>query len=166
MAVLPGLLDPARVARLREIADGLRERYAVRDPVSGRRGFLASSWSISHIEHPGFYEDAPDRWFPEVTRLLADPAILDLWRAATGEEPHFVAAALYVDPLVPHAIDPVLRQMAAPGGAGSWHRDRTGEKPDEVERTELLDRGRLPEGGHLLEIALLPSDAFEYVPGS
>lgn len=166
MAVVPGLLDAARVARLREIADGLRERYVRRDPVTGRRGFLASGWSISHIEHPGFFDDAPEWWFPEVAGLLADPAILDLWRTATGEEPHFAAAALYVDPLMPYAVDSVMRQMAAPDGAGSWHRDRTGEKPDDVERAELLDAGRLPEGGHLLEIALLASDAFEYVPGS
>jgi Phytanoyl-CoA dioxygenase (PhyH) len=164
--VLPGFIAPARVARLRELADGLRARYLQRDPATGRRGFLVSGWSITHVEHPGFYEGAADWWFPELASLIADPEILDLWRTATGDEPDFACAALYIDPPMPYAVDSAMQQTAAPDGAGSWHRDRTGQRADDVEKADLLRTERLREGGYLLEIALLPSDAFEYVPGS
>src|SRR5207244_5238933 len=117
-------------------------------------GFLVSSWSIAHIEHPGFYEGAPDWWFAEVAALVTDPLLLDVWRTATGDEPEFVNAALYVDTLLPHAVDPVMRQTCGPDGAGSWHRDRTGPKADEVERDDLLRDEPLREGGWRLALAL------------
>jgi hypothetical protein len=164
--VLPGFIDPPRAARLREISDGLHAQYVRRDPVTGKRGFLVSGWAIDHIEHPGFYQGEPEWWFPEIAALIADPAILDLWRTATRDEPHFASAALYVDPLMPYAVDSVLQRTAAPDGAGSWHRDRSAGKDDDTERAELLRDDRLREGGYLLELALLPSDAFEYVRGS
>jgi hypothetical protein len=157
-AVVRGLLDRARTARLLEIAHGLRSRYLQRDPVTGRRGFLVSGWAIAHIEHPGFHEGAPEWWLPEIAALVSDPAVLDVWRTGTGDEPEFASASLYVDPLV--------REGGPPDGAGGWHRDRTALLSDEEERAVLLRDDPLREGGFLLELALLPSDAFEYVAGS
>ena len=165
VAVIGGLLAPSRAERLRAVADGLRERYLRRDPVTGRRGFLVGPWSIAHLEHPGFYEGAPDWWFPELMGTVADPSILALWRIATGDEPHFAVAALFIDPVMPLSADLSLHSAAGPGGAGRWHRDTAASRSDEDERAELL-RGGLDEAGHILEIALVPSDAFEYVPGS
>jgi hypothetical protein len=164
--VLRGFLDPARTARLREITDGVRARYMRRDPLSGQPGFLVCPWSIQYLDHPAFYEDAPDWWFPELMDLLADPGLRALWRGATREEPEFVAAELYIDPPLPHALDRVMQALAAPDGAGRWHRDVHDPVDDEVERAVLLAGGPARPGGHLLEIALVPSDAFEYVPGS
>ncbi|HXM57092.1 MAG TPA: phytanoyl-CoA dioxygenase family protein [Candidatus Dormibacteraeota bacterium] len=164
-AILRGLLDRERADRLRAVADGLRERYARHDPVSGLRGFLHSPWSIAHVEHPGFYTDAPDWWFPELMGLVADPAIHERWRTATGDEPAFASAALFVDPIVPLPADLRASSAAAADGAGRWHRDTAENRTDEREREELLG-GRLDEAGHIIEVALVPSDSFEYVPGS
>lgn len=165
-AVVRGFLDPARTARLREVADGLRSAYLRRDPLTGRRGWQVSPWHVGRIDHPGFYEDAPDWWLSEVLDLEADPAVHDLWRTATGEEPTFVYGALFVDPPLPYAVDAVLQRGAAPSGAGLWHRDVREVREDDVERATLLSGESTRDDRHLLEIALLASDAFEYVPGS
>jgi hypothetical protein len=164
-AVCRRLLGPERAGRLRAVADGLRERYLRRDPVTGGRGFLVSPWSIAHLEHPGFHLDAPVWWFPELMGLVADPELLGLWRDATGDEPHFASVALFIDPVVPLSADPGAPSAAAADGAGRWHRDTAANRTDESEREELLSGG-LGEAGHILEIALVPSDSFEYVPGS
>jgi hypothetical protein len=164
--VMRGFLDTARTARLREIADGIRTRYLRRDPVRGERGFLVCPWSIPYVDHPGFYEDAPDWWFPQLMDLLADPRLRALWRGATGEEPDFVATELYFDPPLPYALDAIMQTLAAPDGAGRWHRDAYELPEDDVERAALLEGGPARQGGHLLEVVLVPSDAFEYVPGS
>src|ERR1051326_1683660 len=87
--VLTGFLDPARRARLLEVAEGLRARYLQRDPLTGRRGFQVSPWHVALIDHPGFYEDAPDWWLPEVLELEADTEVRALWQAGTGEDPTF-----------------------------------------------------------------------------
>jgi hypothetical protein len=166
LTVLRRLVDPARAARLREVADGLRARYLERDPLSGRRGFLVGSWHVETIHHPGFFEGAPDWWRPELLDLMAEPRILDLWRAVAGSEPVFARASLFMDPPLPYALDPAMHAVAAPDGAGHWHRDVGVEPDDEVERAALLSGELRRDDGYLLEIALLPSDAFEYVPGS
>jgi hypothetical protein len=69
-----------------------------------------------------------------------------------------------MDPLIPLAADLSLHAVAAADGAGPWHRD-TAPWADDDERERLLGGG-MGEAGYLLEIALVPSDAFEYVPGS
>lgn len=166
VALVPGFLEPARTARLREVADGLRAAYLRRDPMSGAKGFLVSPWSLSYLLHPGLYEDAPDWWLPALLDLLADPSLRDLWRTATGEEPEFVAAEMYMDPPLPHAIDRLMQTMAAPDGAGCWHRDVSHPVDDEEERAALLAAGIRRLGGYLVEIALAPSDGFEYIVGS
>lgn len=164
--VLRGFLDPERRARLAEVAGGLRTRYLRCDPVTGRRGFQVSPWHLRHIDHPGFYDDAPAWWLPEVLGLEADPGILRLWQTATGEEPTFVYGALFMDPALPYAVDAALHGRAAPDGAGQWHRDSKAPREDEEERASLLSDAHTRDDRHLLEIALLASDAFEYVPGS
>jgi hypothetical protein len=160
-----GLVDPARTERLRTIADGLRERYLRCDPVSGRRGFLVAPWSVTHLEHAGFYVDTPEWWFPELMALIADPLVLDLWQTATGDQAQLAVAALFIDPVMPLSADLGVHAGAAVGGAGRWHRDTAADRSDEDEREELL-RGGLDEAGKILEIALVPSHSFEYVPGS
>ena len=164
--VAPGFLDPARVARLREVADGLRTRFLERDPLTGKRGFLVHPWHVESIHHPRFYEGAPDWWLPELLDLVGDPRTLDLWRAAVGTEPVFAIVSLFMDPPLPHALDPAMQAVAKPDGAGRWHRDVGPPLDDERERAGLLSGELRRDDGHLLEIALADSDAFEYVPGS
>jgi hypothetical protein len=164
--VVRGFLDPARTARLLEVADGVRAAYLRRDPLTGRRGWQVSPWHVGRIDHPGFYEGAPDWWLPAVLDLEADPEVLDLWLRATGDEPTFVYGALFTDPPLPYAVDAILQRGAAPNGAGLWHRDVRVVRADDVERASLLSNERTSDDRHLLEIALLASDAFEYVPGS
>src|SRR5258708_9619827 len=98
--------------------------------------------------------------------LLPAPGLRALWRGATGEEPELVATELYFDPPMPHAADGIMQTLAAPDGAGRWHRDAYAPVEDDVERAALLLAGPARPGGHLVEVALVPSDAFEYVPGS
>ncbi|HXM54117.1 MAG TPA: hypothetical protein VOB72_01915 [Candidatus Dormibacteraeota bacterium] len=165
-AVLPGLLDAARTARLREVMDGIRARYLRHNPATRKPGFLSSPWHLPHIDHPAFYEDAPDWWLPEVCDLEAEPRIRELWHDATGDEPTFVYGALFMDPPLPYAVDAYMQKRAAPDGAGTWHRDVFEPTADDVERATILANGRSRDDRNLLEIALVPSDSFEYLPGS
>jgi hypothetical protein len=166
LAVLPGLLDPSRTERLREIADGIRARYLRRHPGTGKPGFLSSPWHLPHIDHPAFYEGAPEWWLPEVLDLEADPHIRDLWRTVTGDDPTFVYGGLFMDPPLPYAMDTYMRSRAAPDGGGIWHRDVYEPMDDDSERIKILTNGEARDDRNLLEIALLPSQSFEYVPGS
>jgi hypothetical protein len=166
LTTVPGLIDPARAARLLEVADGVRAAYLRCDPVTGQRGFLVSPWSLSYVDHPGLYEGAPGWWFAEMMDLLADPGVRELWHTTTGEEPDFVAAELYMDPPLPHALDRLMQTLAAPDGAGCWHRDVYERMPDDDERAVLLAGGIRRMGSYLVEVALVPSDGFEYVVGS
>jgi hypothetical protein len=164
--VLPGLLPSERAARLHAVADGIRARYLKKHPATGKPGFLTSPWHLPHIDHPAFYEGAPDWWLPEVLDLEADSSIRELWRAATYDEPTFVYGALFMDPPLPYAVDAYMQSRAAPDGAGIWHRDVYEPKEDHIERATILERAQSRDDRNLLQIALLPSEAFEYVPGS
>lgn len=165
LTVIRGLLDGGRAARLAEVTDGLRARYLERDPVTGRRGFLVSPWHVQQIDHPGFYAGAPDWWYPEMLELLADPVLLDAWRATVDPEPLLLTASLFMDPPLPYAIDAAMQKLAAPDGAGLWHRD-VPDEGDERERADLLSGASRRPSSYLVEIALVTSDAFEYVTGS
>jgi hypothetical protein len=164
--VIRAFLDRARTARLLEIAEGLRARYLQCDPLTGRRGFLVSPWHMATIHHPGFYEGAPDWWFGEMLDMVADRRVLDLWQAVVGFEPLCARPSLFMDPPLPHALDLQMKAIAAPDGAGLWHRDEPDPPDDETGQPGLFRGGVRRDDGYLLEIALVPSDAFEYVPGS
>jgi hypothetical protein len=164
--VLPGLLDPQRAARLREIADGIRARYLRRHPGTGKPGFLTSPWHLPHIDHPAFFEDAPGWWLPEVLELEADARIRDLWLHATGDDPAFVYGGLFMDPPLPYAVDAYMQRHAAPDGGGMWHRDVYEPMDDDAERQKILTNAQARDDRNLLEIALVPCDSFEYIPGS
>lgn len=166
VGVLRGFLDTDRAARLREIADGLRARYLRADPVTGRPGFLVSPWHVRRIDDPRFYPQAPGWWLSEVLDLATDPDLLELARSLSGQEPVAVSPSLFVDPALPYAADALTQRFATPDGAGPWHRDLVEGADDEDERRHLLGTVRTPIHGYLLELALLPCDAFEYVPGS
>jgi hypothetical protein len=165
-AVLPGLLDVSRAARLREVTDGIRAQYLRRHPGTGKPGFLTSPWHVPHLDHPAFYVDRPAWWLQEVLELEADACVRDIWRTATGDEPSFVYGALFMDPPLPHAVDAYFQTRARPDGAGMWHRDVFEPQEDDVERATILANGQSRDDRHLLEIALVPSNAFEYVAGS
>jgi hypothetical protein len=164
--ILPGLIEPSRVQRLREAADGIRARYIRRHPATGKPGFLSNPWHLRNMDHPALYEGAPDWWLSEVLELEADPHIREVWRTATGEEPTFVYGGLFMDPPLPYAVDAYMQDHAAPDGAGKWHRDAVQPTDEDVERASILGNGEYRTDRHLLEVALLPSQAFEYVPGS
>ena len=165
-AVLRGFLDAGRTARLRDVADGLRTRYLRADPVTGRPGFLVSPWHVRRIDNPRFYEQAPGWWLSEVLELVTDPDLLELVRTLTEQEAVAVSPSLFLDPALPYSVDALTQRFAAPDGAGPWHRDLVEGADDEDERCQLLGTARTPIHGYLLELALVPCDAFEYVPGS
>jgi len=163
--VVPSLLRPDEVEWFLGIAEYLAKRYLDRDPVTGKRGFMVLSQSTSSIDNRDFYDACPDGWFEQVMDLIASPRLCDTAGSLMHDDPLFTNAAVFIDPFLPYDFDKFIQRFAARDGAGSWHRDVRTRKPDDIEKEELLaDR----EGRNWVQvqIPLLPSNAFEFIPGS
>jgi hypothetical protein len=162
--VVTSLLRADEVMSFLEIAERLIRQYQDRDPITGRRGFLVNPHIMSSIDNRDRYADCPRHWY-EVMDLIASPRLAGTAARLMRGDPLFASSALLIDPALPYALDMYAQRLAAPDGAGSWHRDVPVHKPDYVEKEELLaDR----EGRNWVQvqIPLVRSNAFEFVPGS
>jgi hypothetical protein len=146
-----GLIDPSRAAELRVICDGVLDQWRKRDPQVFRPGGDDAT-VMRHLNHPGFFAGGA-YGLEELFRLAALPKLLDLARAILGEEPMFRCTSYFMNPLET-SMD------------GDWHRDSQYMTPDvPSERAMLLDGGDTGSGIQL-QLALVPSDDVEVVPGS
>jgi hypothetical protein len=146
-----GVLDPARCVRLREIAERIWERAHERNAMTGaeRSEFNA----LHYCHHPDYLRGRPeDR--RDLLEAGADPEVLDFARRIHGEEPLFRGLSLWFSP-------------AHSSSDGHWHRDTQFVHQDEAD--EFAHFGSFAENygnGMQMQIALVPSDDSEYVPGS
>jgi hypothetical protein len=153
--VVPGLFDAGRVERLLALCDDIRERWLARDPQTGQPGGdPRTATHMRHLNHPAYFAGRREL-LPEILDACADERVLALLRAAWGEEPLFRCTSLFFNPTG-------IQQE------GSWHRDTQFGEPDAAKERTLIERiGRGEDRcGVQIQIALVPSEDLEYVPGS
>lgn len=147
-----GLFGAERTARLRTLCEEILAQWRAKNPETGQPGGAPDATVMRHLNHPGYFRSHPE-WRPDLMDAIADPQVLAIARAILGEEPLFRCTSFFFDPL-------------EGGKDGNWHRDSQFGTPDDAQEQALL--ARLSRGGNSIQmqIALVPSDDVEYVPGS
>lgn len=142
------LLPREDVDRLRETCeDILRQVYLLEEAQPGDGDFV-----IRHLSRPSYHAGERERLM-FLLETAAKPRILDLVGEIFGDEPEHRCFSLFMNP----------REN---GYDGNWHRDsQFRENYDEEVEKELILNQKVP-GGMQMQIALVPSDDSEYVPGS
>jgi hypothetical protein len=150
--VIKQLYTPERVMWLRSTCERILHQWRERCPQTGEPGGGESATSMRHLNHPAYFQNDPEG-LREMLCAIADPKILSLCRTLFGAEPLFRCTSLFMNPTSLN-VD------------GDWHRDTQFLYPDEVEeQTRIAQAAGV--GNHIqLQIALVPSDDIEYVPGS
>ena len=142
-AIVRGAYDQERVARMLAICDRVLEQWR-RAPQTDNPPVGPQSTYMRHLNHPEYHRETPG----DLTYLLdsvAAPRLIEAVEAALGEEVLFSATSLYFNP-------------TGVSEDGFWHKDSLGEWPDPRDKQTGI--------GVSVQIALVPSDDFELVPGS
>ncbi len=120
-------------------------------PETGEAGGVDAT-SMRHLNHPEYHRQ--DRAGQvAILEAAADPGVLELGSSILGEEVLFRCTSLFMNPL-------------ETGKDGHWHRDSQFLHPD-IEEEERVVRTLGERGNSFqLQVALVPSDDVEVVPGS
>lgn len=149
--VVRGIYTPERVDWLRDTSERILNQWRARNPETGEPGGPETT-QIRHINHPAYFRDDPEG-LRRMLAAIADPKIRAICRELFGREPLFRCTTLW--------MNPATQQLD-----GNWHRDSQFLFPDEtVEQERIAAAGGI--SNHIqLQIALVPSDDIEFVPGS
>ena len=143
-AVVRGLFDAATTERLRAICERVLEQWrraprSDNPPVSPRANYMR------HLNDPEYHRDHPgDLAF--LLNAIGAPQVVEPLSTALEEEYLFGMTSLY--------FNPTLESQD-----GFWHKDKIGEEAD-------VSRIRETGAGLQMQIALVPTDDLELVPGS
>ena len=151
--VVPGLLSQARAARLAAIAEPILAQWRGCNPETGEPGGGADATCMRHLNHPGYFDRQSRAGLIELLQAVADPAVLDVCRVILDAEPLFRCTSLFMNPQT-HNLD------------GNWHRDSQFHHPDEEQEKHAIAAGGDLGSSVQLQVALVPSDDVEVVPGS
>ena len=150
--VVPGVYDADRTAHLLEISERILARWRRESPQTGQPGGDRDAIVMRHLNHPGYFGNG-EGGFSEVMNVVADDRVLEICRSILGQEPLFRCTSLFMNPL-------------DTSDDGNWHRDTQHTYPDEEEEKQVIANSDREGTGVQLQVALLPSDALQYVPGS
>jgi ectoine hydroxylase-related dioxygenase (phytanoyl-CoA dioxygenase family) len=150
--VLREIFDDARTAQLLTITDAILTQWRTENPETGKPGGGPDATVMRHLNHSG-YVRRPPNWLPALMDAVADPKILDIARTIMGEEPLFRCTSLFFNPL-------------AGGKDGNWHRDSQFGAPDDAKEQGIIAQLARSGTSIQMQIALVPSEDVEYVPGS
>ncbi|HYF50138.1 MAG TPA: phytanoyl-CoA dioxygenase family protein [Planctomycetota bacterium] len=149
--IVRGLFERARTERLRVLCEDILSQWRYCDAQSGRSAD-PDRHEMRHINHPSYFRHQRER-LADILNMAADPNVLRIASAIFTEPPLFRCTSLYFNPL-------------KTSEDGNWHRDsQFMTRTDEDEQKMLADGGSLGLGLQL-QVALVPSDDVEYVPGS
>ena len=158
--VVPRIVEPDIVARLRVICEHCLCQWRAREATNeGDPDRHNNAHVIRHLNHPDYYDPAHRAWLVDLLDVVADPNIIDVVREVFDDEVLFRTTSLFFNPLHT-SLD------------GNWHRDTQFTSPDEAtEKQKVLHAAeRMRQTGRpqsmQMQIALVPSDDSEYVPGS
>lgn len=143
-AVVRGVFDGERVARLLPICNRVLAQWRQR-PLSDNPPVDPKANYLRHLNNPGYHRGRPEE-LAAVLDAAAAPAVLEAVDRALGEPHLFTSTSLYFNP----AGEPL---------DGFWHKDAIGPEADDP-------RDRVTGSGLQAQIALVPSEDLEVVPGS
>jgi ectoine hydroxylase-related dioxygenase (phytanoyl-CoA dioxygenase family) len=147
-----GIFDPERTARLRTLCDGILAQWRTNNPETNQPGGKPDATVMRHLNHPGYFRAHPAARH-DLMDAIADPQVLAVARTILGEDPLFRCTSLFFEPL-------------EGGKDGNWHRDSQFGTPDDREEEAVIARLSSAGNSIQMQIALVPSDDVEYVPGS
>jgi hypothetical protein len=150
--VVRKLITPEEAEALRDLCEEVLQQWVVGlDPVPGGPVPGPEATVMRHLNHPAYFRGRPAA-FSFLMDQNADERVLAVARAVLEEEPLFRCTSLFFNP-------------RANGRDGDWHRDsQFVTRTDEEERQFLFGEERA--AALQLQIALLPSEDSEVVPGS
>jgi len=149
--VVRNLLDADRTRRLRGLTEEILTQWRASDPQTGATADADAS-CMRHLNHSAYFKNRSDD-FAFLMGVVADPGILEISQTILGEPAMFRSTSFFMNP-------------TKTSRDGDWHRDSqflTGS--DEAER-QMIETCVGESFGFQLQIALVPSDDIEYVPGS
>lgn len=143
-AIVRGLFDPATAERLHQICERVLAQWR-RAPRSDNPPVGPQANYMRHINDPEYHRDHPDD-LAFLLNAIGAPQVAAAIGEALDEEFFFFIASLYFNPL-------------GESQDGFWHKDKIGAE---------ANVSRVPEtgAGLQLQIALVPTDDLEVVPGS
>lgn len=150
--LVPGIFDSARAGRLRAICEEVLAQWRACDPQTGQPGEKPDATVMRHLNHPAYFAGKPQA-LAELLEAAAEPDVLEVVETVFQEPPLFRCTSLFFNP---SGIDL----------EGNWHRDSQFSQKDDTAEWEMLQKAGDGGSGMQLQIALLPSEDIELVPGS
>ncbi len=148
--VARNLIPVAGAAEILTACEHAKESWSRCEAHYGRSVADDTIASMRHVNHPAYYPDNPDG-YRSVANVVGDHRIVDLVANVLGERPAYFCTTYWFNP-------------RAGGRQGGWHRDSQFQAgSDEEERAALALPGRVAVH---LQLALVPSEDVEVVPGS
>jgi hypothetical protein len=141
--IIKGVYDRPRVDRLLDIGNRVLEQWRVR-PLTENPPVGPRSPYMRHINHMDYHQGRPDD-LAFLLDAIAEPGVVDAATDALGEPILFYLATLYHNP-------------QGESHDGQWHKDKIG--PVEDRRDQITGQGVQ------MQIALLPTEDVQFVPGS
>ena len=143
-AVVRSLFDAATTERLREICERVLEQWR-RAPRCDNPLVGPQANYMRHLNDPEYHRGHPgDLAF--LLNAMGSPQVVEPLSAALDEEFLFAMTSLYFNP-------------TGESQDGFWHKDKIGEEADVSRRPET-------GAGLQMQVALVPTDDLELVPGS
>ena len=143
-AIVRSLFDPATAERLREICDRVLAQWR-QSPRSDNPPVGPQANYMRHLNDPEYHRDHPDD-LAFLLNAVGAPQVVEAIGAALNEEFLFAIASLYFNP-------------TGESQDGFWHKDKIGAEAD-------VSKNPATGAGLQMQIALVPTDDLEVVPGS
>jgi hypothetical protein len=147
--IFRGVITADEAHTLRLIADDVLAQFRQGDPNPNPGG--DSPHVIRHINNPFYFKGQHERLLP-LLELAADERIITPLRNVMNWDPMYCKTSLWFNPL-------------SGSDDGNWHRDTQFYIPDEKEERETIERVGVQSGAQL-QVALVPSQDIQVVPGS
>ena len=151
--IVRGMFDPARTAQLRAICDRILEQWRVNNPETDKPGGGPEATVMRHLNHRGYFNEAQNAELTLLMDAVADDNVISTMRAIFNEEPLFRCTSYFFNPL-------------EGGKDGNWHRDSQFGTPDDTAEQAVLAKAAEEGNSVQMQIALVPSEDIEVVPGS
>lgn len=147
-----GLFVSGRAARLAQVCEPILAQWRRCSPETGKPGGGPDATVMRHLNHPGYFRAGADGR-ADLMEAIADPRVLEVCAAILADEPLFRCTSLFMNPL-------------QTSQDGNWHRDSQFHCPDEEDEKRMIANGGGAGTSVQLQVALVPSDDVEVVPGS
>lgn len=122
------------------------------NPETGKPGGDRNATVMRHLNHAGYFRNGPAA-LVDLMEAIAAPQVLEVCSSILRAAPLFRCTSLFFNPL-DTSLD------------GNWHRDSQFHYPDAAEEKAAITAVNAVGSSVQLQVALVPSDDVELVPGS